>query len=330
MARIIDKISRLIMVSPFLMLGGESLQQEAIASICRMAYASRDDEALALAIPHLNEPMRRFYRALQRNEWGEASVFDFDSVEDKYKPRVLLGHSICYRVSGDTYAASNLLKDSYNLALRTKDYYGMYCAQKGFSLLCSEAGDHKTSLEYLERVFPIVSTVSRIVPAVYYDYLNNLAVELAEIGDLNSARNCIERALSSQLRTRYPEWQETRDGIALRGYRSSSSIVVSKPNVLLFSQQGEAILRATPKVSLPYVNSNSEIINLSKWKTVMAGTKAKEQKKEIDLTKIKKMDRQSKQREIMEAILDKATTEDDLNDFLKYLAERRKPGQEEK
>jgi hypothetical protein len=51
-------------------------------------------------------------------------------------------------------------------------------------------------------------------PALRYDYLNSLAVELAETGRLEEAKHAIEIALRSPFADRYPNWRTTRDEIA--------------------------------------------------------------------------------------------------------------------
>ena len=62
-------------------------------------------------------------------------------------------------------------------------------------------------------------------PHVYYDYMNSLAVELCEVGKLEDAKNVSQIVLASPFAPAYPEWRETSDEIALRGWRPSRSTV---------------------------------------------------------------------------------------------------------
>jgi hypothetical protein len=86
-------------------------------------------------------------------------------------------------------------------------------------------GSHRAALSDLEKLFPLARSVGRWHPHVYYDYLNSLAVELANNGQLTDARNASRIVLASVFTPAYPEWRETYDEISLKLPHSSRSVV---------------------------------------------------------------------------------------------------------
>lgn len=95
-------------------------------------------------------------------------------------------------------------------------------ALRGIAVLKGREGFHHSSLCDLENLYPMM----KYTPAhIYLDYLNSLAVELAECGRLEEARNITKITCSSPLVVVYPEWRETGDEITLKAYRSSRSFV---------------------------------------------------------------------------------------------------------
>jgi hypothetical protein len=74
-------------------------------------------------------------------------------------------------------------------------------------------GDHSRALADLDRLWPMVRLASYEHPALRYDYLNSLAVELAETGRFEEAKHAVEIALRSPFSDRYPNWRATRDEI---------------------------------------------------------------------------------------------------------------------
>jgi hypothetical protein len=101
------------------------------------------------------------------------------------------------------------------------------------AVLRSRKGDHNGALTDLQRLWPAIHYLSRAYPVLYYDYLNSLAVELAEVGSIAEARAAISIPLSSSLASAYPNWTETQREIeeaAARGpQRRPSALVVGLP-----------------------------------------------------------------------------------------------------
>src|SRR6185436_7592153 len=86
-------------------------------------------------------------------------------------------------------------------------------SQRMTAVVRSINGDHKQALADLEKLFSPVRAISRYFPVLYYELLNSLAVELAEVGRLAEAEAALSIALSSSFASAYPEWAETRDEI---------------------------------------------------------------------------------------------------------------------
>ena len=93
---------------------------------------------------------------------------------------------------------------------------------RGMAVVRAKEGDHKQAIKEFERIFPLVKYAA---PKFYYQFLNSFAVELAEVGRIEEARNISNIVLASDYAFAYPEWRETREDIERKGYRSSRSFV---------------------------------------------------------------------------------------------------------
>jgi hypothetical protein len=81
-------------------------------------------------------------------------------------------------------------------------------------------GDHKGALNDLEQILPIALAASKQNTFRVPHLLNAYAIELAEVGRLEEAKNISRRALASPYARVYPEWHETARDIAERTYKS--------------------------------------------------------------------------------------------------------------
>jgi len=125
-------------------------------------------------------------------------------------------------------------------------------------------GLHRLALKDLEKLIPIIKYAE---PRLYYDFLNSLAVELAECGREYEARNVIRHVLESPFIIAYPEWQET--GEELKG--PNRSFVVIGPSPVRMGK-----LLSMPVVE--YVEPTKQarpapIVNLETWKAKMGKKK---------------------------------------------------------
>jgi hypothetical protein len=125
-------------------------------------------------------------------------------------------------------------------------------------------GSHQHALKELEAIYPLTRYV---IPKIHYQYLNSYAVELGQAGRIEEARNISNIVLASPYAFAYPEWRETGQDLALRGYKSRSSIRVKQiPGNLLYLPERET----TPDVPrTPAKSGRARIYNIQKWKKKM-------------------------------------------------------------
>ncbi|HWP41746.1 MAG TPA: hypothetical protein VNO14_00825, partial [Blastocatellia bacterium] len=86
-------------------------------------------------------------------------------------------------------------------------------------------GDHRGALMDLERLLPSVQMVASVRPFYYFSYRNSLAVEQAELGQLEKAQHNIRVALGSPFAPNRPEWRETAEDVARKARRDIRSVV---------------------------------------------------------------------------------------------------------
>ena len=92
---------------------------------------------------------------------------------------------------------------------------------RGMAVVKAKEGFHAHALKDLENLIPLLRFAE---PHTYYDCLNSLSVELGEAGRIEEAQKVCRIVLASPYAFAYPEWRETANEIALRGYKSRSVI----------------------------------------------------------------------------------------------------------
>jgi hypothetical protein len=134
-------------------------------------------------------------------------------------------------------------------------------AAKSIAVIKAIEGDHKQALKELEGLIPIAKYTT---PKVYFDYLNSLAVETSEVGRTAEAQNISKFVLASPMAFAYPEWRETGQDLALRGYKSRSSIPIiqSFPGNIVQMPQ-----REPSDTSIhPAIFGSAPVVGLKEWK----------------------------------------------------------------
>ena len=104
-------------------------------------------------------------------------------------------------------------------------------SQKNIAVIKSVQGDHRGALSDLERISSLARAVGSIFPQVYYDYLNSLAVEFAELRRITEAADASRIALASPFAAAYPEWRHTFDEIATKERQRASRSAVAVRDV---------------------------------------------------------------------------------------------------
>jgi tetratricopeptide (TPR) repeat protein len=138
-------------------------------------------------------------------------------------------------------------------------------AYRGIAILKAKEGYHTSSLRDLEQ---LLSLSKKCEPVVCYAYFNSFAVELVEAGRIEEATNISRIVLASPFAFAYPEWRETWQELALRGYKSRSSVRVKKiipGNVFNLPEREPTDTPNTPIIQ----RGRARIFDLQKWKNKM-------------------------------------------------------------
>jgi tetratricopeptide (TPR) repeat protein len=211
-----------------------------------------------------------------------------------------LGLSLCQNGSGELdkaqaifekvasvalpkYRAEAMLSLSSIACIRQKpDDTLKYCGEvvrlEGISVISAKAisvaailksfeGYHRSAVRDLENLYPLI----KYAPAhIYLDYLNSLAVELAECDRFEEARNITRITCGSPLIVVYPEWRDTANDLALRGRPASRSVVAlgqiqpDPDNVLQLPQAERGGSYIPARTDRP-----ARILNYAEWKKKM-------------------------------------------------------------
>ena len=145
-------------------------------------------------------------------------------------------------------------------SLKTKA--STFLGLRGIALLKAKEGYHEQALKDLES---LRSFARYMPPHIYFDYLNSLAVELAEAGRKYEARNVIKHVLESPLIIAYPEWIETAEELK----EPNRSFAVLNPTRR--RRKGKLLTMPVIEYAEPTEwHKPAQVISLEKWKTKMS------------------------------------------------------------
>ncbi|HLG13963.1 MAG TPA: tetratricopeptide repeat protein, partial [Blastocatellia bacterium] len=188
---------------------------------------------LALPLPPGFKGVGRYYRGMTlvcRGRHPEARdvlerVAEGGALGVRARALVSLGASEF--ITGDFQSALPFYVEAGRIARQVEriDPLVEFGVHKMIAAVKGEDGDHRRSVDDLERIFPLARMVGREYRPLMSDYLNSYAVELAAVGRLEEASNVSRIVLASPYASAYPEWRETFDEIAGRGLRPSRSVV---------------------------------------------------------------------------------------------------------
>jgi tetratricopeptide (TPR) repeat protein len=199
-----------------------SFQTEMVArrliELAESAYHARQSDALEVVANSLSlTPQYRavacFYRGLavmmrESKDTARAKELFAHTISHApiiYQSRALLELSAVAECEQDTQSEFDFCK----AALKSKhDSFTLIEAHRAIAIIQSREGDHRRAAEHLLSLWPVVSNCA--VPRLQADYLNSLAVELGELGDIERAIRFSELALSSPYAQVCPEYAETR------------------------------------------------------------------------------------------------------------------------
>jgi hypothetical protein len=168
-------------------------------------------------------------------------------------------------------------------------------------------------------MFPLVRAVGSVYPPIYCNYLNSLAVELAEAGRLEEATQACRITLASPFANSYPEYRATSDDIALRGRRASRSFVsfaqraLNTENILHLPVPNHSIGQADSCLST--TDQPARVLDYINWKNKM-GKKPNGDKKDDQLPL--DMSGQDMAMKLLEVITQNKASEEKLRKLLEF------------
>jgi tetratricopeptide (TPR) repeat protein len=107
----------------------------------------------------------------------------------------------------------------------SSDIAAHFQAQCAIAALNSVEGDHQGAVTALRGLLPLARIAASRFPSLWFEFHNNLAVELMEAGQFEEARYASNVALSSPIARAYPEWHETARDLEIKTRRRSRSVV---------------------------------------------------------------------------------------------------------
>jgi hypothetical protein len=106
-------------------------------------------------------------------------------------------------------------------------------------------GDHSSALRSLESLNPLVHHVAKTHPAVYYNYLNSIAIRQIALNRFDQAQQLCDVFLSSPYSPNFPMWSDTRDELRAAKDAVAATVFVNVEPEL--QQTAEVERRATLK-----------------------------------------------------------------------------------
>ena len=252
-----------------------------VVRIADCAYTIRHTEVLEqageillhLPIPRLYQSVGEYYKAIALRQQGD--VVQARTMLERvaeYAPLAYRARAVQYmgsiaHTTGDYQSALPLYIEASRIAASGNwcDPHTTATAQQNIAILKSIDGDRRGALSDLENLYPLVRALGTVEPYKQYHYLNSLSVELSAAGRYEEAGNICQIVLASPYTFAYPEWRETEQDLALRGYKSRSSVRVTQVihrNVFYLPEPG-------PAKGPPIKSGRARVLSIEKWKKKM-------------------------------------------------------------
>jgi tetratricopeptide (TPR) repeat protein len=202
----------------------------------------------------------QFYQGFSGVSQNPRKVFE-DIVEksNTYKSKALIALA-ALELKDSNYDlgikfCSEAIRESHNVST-------IIHAARNIAVIKSAEGFHASALKDLEAIAPLIRYAT---PIARHQYLNSLAVEYGEIGRIEEASNISKIILASPYVVAYPEWRETGQDLALRGYKSRSSVRVIQSFPVNIVQMPEREPSHTPVIQ----DEDARVFILKEWKKKM-------------------------------------------------------------
>lgn len=311
-----------------------------LASVADHAYGTRQFDIvgyvgrlfLMLAPSRQLESVGQYYLALSLNRGTSGdtaragSLFEqvADNGSSQYRARAMLALGGKSFRAGDYQTAMSLYREVMRSLRRDHVFDPVtFCvANRMSAVIRSLKGDHQGAITDLERLLPLARIAGSLQPHTYYDYLNNVAVELGKVGQLEEARRVSQMASASPYASAYPEWHETLNEIESKTRRVSRSMVGApqapseKPEspTQILSWSNERVRRAD---SAPQPETQiASIISLQDWKKKREKKSTDNTRKKATAEEIESMDFTEKQAAITRLVYADQVSEEMLDSIL--------------
>ncbi|HSB10845.1 MAG TPA: hypothetical protein VLM38_15270 [Blastocatellia bacterium] len=241
----------------------------------------------------------RYYQALSVNRGGQGDrvaatpLFQLVANEGppRYRARALIALGNRVFTGKDPLGALAIYQEAIQILSRERsfDVVNFFVARKNMAVARALEGDHRGSLDDLEKLLPLARMAALLEPRLYYDYLNGLAVELGEEGRLDEAQRVSSIAVASPFASRFPAYRETFDEIAAKRRKASRSVVavpscfVLTPNSPRLAEKKRVASSQTPPTNIlllrapereaaaeakmqSQTKTTARVINFQQWK----------------------------------------------------------------
>jgi tetratricopeptide (TPR) repeat protein len=223
----------------------------------QVAYDTRQLDTLTLISQaltnHANyKPIAAYYLGLAQQNLGKGNLeraeklFEYaaDYAPARYKAKALLALGAVSGYQGKI--ATELDFYSQTLKIAEADYWTRIETNRAVAFNYNLAGDYHAAIALLEQIAPMVRAIARINPRLYFDYINNYAVNLHAVGRLHEAARLSALACASPLAVVYHEWTETRDDVAADlAEQEQRQLIVAAPQVQAEEGREEKQARVT-------------------------------------------------------------------------------------
>jgi tetratricopeptide (TPR) repeat protein len=186
-----------------------------------LAYGGREHDRLAQISDALSnhrsfETIGAYYRGLAAMRSGRGDLHAArclleqaaDGTQATYRAKALLSLGAVAWYQQNFSIELNYYRDALNI--QRADISTRLELNRAIAFNYTEAGEYHRAIALLESIAPVARAAARINPRLYYDLLNNYAVNLCAVGRLKEALYYASFITASSLARHIPEWRETK------------------------------------------------------------------------------------------------------------------------
>lgn len=196
------------------------MQAEVASSVRDLKGLRAIADTLIEAAPSGLESIGFYYRACSMRDKSQASsliepITECDLPVLRARAQLALGGYAYLRSDLSIADKHYRCAEAEFAACQTPDRLGLLQLRKMQAVLHSLAGHHVDSLGHLRQSWAYAEQLSRSLPALSYDLLNSIAIELNALGNQEPAIKLIRVATASPFAARFPEWSQSQREITM-------------------------------------------------------------------------------------------------------------------